>query len=222
MAESELLQSALSKYRQDRGRVAGATPSAASASKSRLAMELRATRLQETVTRVEFPGTELPVDICLISDEDELEARVDAYDYLRERKLKDTAREYQKEWDYAYQIAVLVRCLIDPETNRRAFHRIADLRSLISREEAQALGARWRDHQDEFAPLIAHMTDDDLLKFGDDVKKSRNWALFGCLPASMLRRLLQLQGVRDGTPTGPSSSPTTSDTSTDSASSSAP
>jgi hypothetical protein len=172
-----------------------------------------ANRLRETVSWTVWPGTQEKIGICLLSNDEVELAEIEAHQHLEERKLPPTAHAYAKEYEYARQIAILVRCLIDPETNALAFASFPQLSPCLSREEADALGGEWTDHQEAMAPLENRgMTDDDLREVWSEVKKARAWTQLDLFAPSTLRRLLRLLGEQPETPTPPPSSTSTSPT----------
>lgn len=177
-----------------------------------------AARLREAVHWTTWPGTDAPIGICLLSNDEVELAEIEAYKHLEERGLPPAAHTYGKEYEYARQIAILVRCLIDPETNGPAFASFPQLSPYLSREEADALGREWTDHQEAMAPLENRgLTDADVLEVWSDVKKGRTWTQLELLAPSTLRRLLRLLGDPPETPTSPSSSTSTSPTAPSSA-----
>lgn len=170
-------------------------------------------RLREAVAWTTWPGTKVKIGICLLSNDEVELAEIEAHKHLEERGLPPTAHSYGKEYEYARQIAILVRCLVDPETNGPAFASFPQLSPHLSREEADALGREWTDHQEAMAPLENRgLTDADLREVWSDVKKGRTWTQLELLAPSTLRRLLRILGDRPETPTSPSSSTSTSPT----------
>jgi hypothetical protein len=162
-----------------------------------------AARLRETVNWITWPGTDQEIET----------AEVEAHKHLETRGLPQTAHTYAKEYEYARQIALLVRCLIDPETNAPAFKSFPQLSPCLSREEADMLGREWTDHQEAMAPLENRgLSDDDLQGVWSDIKKGRAWTQLELLAPSTLRRLLRTLGEQPETPTSPSSSTSTSPT----------
>lgn len=116
-----------------------------------------------------WPGTDKQLSIKIATEQDNTEASKAASDFFKGYPI---GHENIREFETEKLIQILFRCIIDPETNERAFKNITDFRESLTPEIVSFLDDEHDIIHEKYAVNPDEMTDEQFDKFVDDLKKN--------------------------------------------------
>lgn len=120
---------------------------------------------------IKFPGTDQDVALHVLSNGQIQESLFATEDRFKQRKIEvssTTVEAYEDE----NTIQILARALRDPGDPKKPFAANVDqLRGMITLEEKNALVAEYNAFEAEVSPLAETISDSDLDRIFDEVKK---------------------------------------------------
>lgn len=122
--------------------------------------------------RVDYPGTESPVLLRVLSEQEQQDAMIAAELYLKDKKIEISMGSVDV---YAAEqsVQILYRALRDPENPERPFAESPDeMRKLNSSGELNVLNDQYREYELECSPDPMEMTQSDFDSLVADVKKN--------------------------------------------------
>lgn len=136
-----------------------------------------------------FPLGELTLGLRLLVESDYQAAGWAANALLVQHDTElTTANADLFESEKATQL--MLRFLIDPATGKPLFSSAEEVRSTLSREERNAVGAAYYDFEREYSPSERTMSEAEFGRLLDDVKKKRDPLALNGLSGALLKRLV--------------------------------
>jgi hypothetical protein len=136
-----------------------------------------------------FPLGELTLGLRLLVETDYQAAGWAANDLLAKHDTElTTANADLFEAEKLTQL--MLRFLVDPATGKPLFSSADELRSTLSREERNAVGAAYYDFEREYSPSERTMSEAEFGRLLDDVKKKPDPLALNDLSGALLKRLV--------------------------------
>lgn len=133
---------------------------------------------------------DVELGLRILTDQDYLDAGIDALDEMRERKVEFGIASSDL-FEAAKATQLLLRALVDPETGKPVAGSPKQLRVVISSEEKNWLIEQYVDHEREYSPGERHMTEEQFAELLETVKKTPETALLSDSSSATLKRLIR-------------------------------
>lgn len=137
---------------------------------------------------VKFPGTDQDVAVRIMSNAERQEALFATEDRFKQKKIEVSTTTVEA-YDDENTTQILARALRDPDDPEKPFAKNADqMRDLLNLKEKNALVAEYNAFEDEASPVAETISDEDLDRIFDEVKKKPETG--SDLSISTLRKLI--------------------------------
>ena len=139
------------------------------------------------VGTIQWPGTDEPVGLRLLTEFDYSEAGIAA-----DRHFKDIAIGAQNVNNYNAEIETqwLFRAVVNPDTKERLFNNIVQFKKMLTPEIKDILAEKLSEMQEKYNPNPDNMTEDEFDKFLDNVKKNPRETVGNIQSISLARRVI--------------------------------
>ena len=135
-----------------------------------------------------WPGTDVDVELRVLSDQDQLEAGLAADRLYRDANV-DVAMPNINDYEGEKTTQLLFRAVLDPATHKQLFADITEFRKVLTRPVRDALGRALDELQQECSPPVDCMSQDEFDRLVARVKKTPEQTLSKLSNISTLRRL---------------------------------
>jgi hypothetical protein len=150
-----------------------------------------------------WPGTDVEVELRVLTDQDQLEAGLAADRLYRDAKI-DVGMPNIQDYEAEKTTQLLFRAVLDPTTHKQLFGDIAEFRRILTKPVRDALGLALDELQQECSPPVDCMEQDEFDSLVAQVKKTPEATISSLSSISTLRKLCTYLAVP------PANSPTDS------------